>query len=55
MLRLRLLHSILKASFLLHTLKTLTKRSIKLNGIFLPLSMSQAFSEISFTIYVNAA
>ena len=54
MLRLHFLHSILKASFLLHTLKTLTKRLIKLNGI-LPLSMSQSFSEISFTIYVNAA
>ena len=34
MLRLRLLHSIFKASFLRHTLKTLTKLLIKLNRIY---------------------
>ena len=34
MLRLRLLHSILKASLLRHTLKTLTKLLIKLNRIY---------------------
>ena len=34
MLRLRLLHSIFKASLLRHTLKTLTKLLIKLNRIY---------------------
>ena len=54
MLRLRLLHSIFKASLLRHTLKTLTNLLIKLNRIYLSYYV-QKFSEISFTVYVNVA
>ena len=54
MLRLRLLHSIFKASLLLHTLKTLTKLLIKLNRIYASYYVSKFF-EISFAIYIYAA
>ena len=54
MLRLRLLHSIFKASLLRHTVKTLTKLLIKLNRIY-AFIMSQKFSEICYTVYVNTA
>ena len=54
MLRLRLLHSIFKASLLRHTLKTLAKLLIKLNRIYASYHVPKFF-EIFFTIYVNAA
>ena len=54
MLRLRLLHSIFKASFFRCTLEALTKLLIELNRIYASYCVEK-FSELFFTIYVNVA